>query len=145
MTDCCHSGSILDLPYVLDLTQGQFVESENPPATGVVVDPTTGRKTGKQRIPPGVKVLQLSGCSDPQTSKELTWTNNEGVITRRGGALTLSFLETVSGESSDQNITLSALAQKVKDTAAKQNQTPTVSCTYKIAVDTPFYNVFDGQ
>merc|ERR1711900_83293 len=97
---------------------------------------------GKQRIPAGVKVLQLSGCSDPQTSKELTWTNKEGVITRRGGALTLSFLETVKG--GDQ-ITLSALTQKVKDTAAKQNQTPTVSCTYKIAVDTPFYNVFDGQ
>merc|ERR1712139_319437 len=93
MLDCCHSGSALDLPYVLDVESRTFVRTRDQAANQALADynPEDGgaRPPGKRPIPDGIKIVQVAGCTDEQTSKELTWSNDEtGEITKRGGVLT---------------------------------------------------------
>merc|ERR1712096_316234 len=49
LTDCCHSGTIFDLPYRLDPQNGTFQES-GWKATGVTIDANTGQRRGKEPI-----------------------------------------------------------------------------------------------
>jgi hypothetical protein len=67
MMDCCHSGSIIDLPYVLKAT-GQGLKMERDP---------------KAKPNAGGLVIMVSGCMDNQTSADLG----------RGGAMSLSFAD----------------------------------------------------
>merc|ERR1712096_542405 len=123
MLDCCHSGSALDMPYYFDMAQGQFVPTNDPAVRPATAD---DQQQGKHAIPEGVRLIQISGCADDQTSKELTWSNQEtGVVTKRGGLLTLSFLEAVAGtkdgeEFHGDQITVKELATQLTEEGAKK-------------------------
>lgn len=67
--DCCHSGTILDLPYSWKYEDGDLVRKEN--------------KTGNdKRKSLNGEIIMLSGCLDSQTSKEIYFGNKaEGAFT----------------------------------------------------------------
>merc|ERR1711964_931833 len=75
MFDCCHSGTMMDLPY--NFKNGQFRKTSNP---------TTN-------LPDNSSVLYLSGCRDHEVSREHSQSFNRKRM--RGGMLTFSFLELV--------------------------------------------------
>merc|ERR1711964_557709 len=111
--DCCHSGSMLDLPYTLDTASDTFkLESGNAPKF-------------KRYCQNDVKIVQLSGCLDHQTSKELTW--HEGGEMKRGGLLTMSFMKQIE---KNDGATLLDLAENLKQAGASRTQEPKISCSY---------------
>lgn len=92
LTDCCHSGSIIDLPWRL---QGSSLVNENS-------------------LRPNANVIAISGCQDHQTSIEV---NGQGLATNAfiqhigssRDAFTLSrrMLETVHKQNKNQTISIS--------------------------------------
>lgn len=128
MFDCCHSGTMMDLPYYFDDTQGKFIR--NPKA----------EKVGKNK-----RILYLSGCGDAETSKELTWKYNDGSIKKRGGALTLGFLEAVQKDGDGDKISLKKLITFLVSKVKKRDQKPKLSCSVAVKPETQFAQMFDGK
>merc|ERR1711964_6942 len=127
--DCCHSGTLFDegLPWNLDLESQKW---------------QPWKRGGPMDTKCKGKVLYLSGAQDPEKAKELTWKNGD-VITKRGGAVTLMFLETVA-EHGDE-ITLIDLLNKIDSKVRKRNQRPQLYCTHKVDVNSPIHLAMDGD
>ena len=66
--DCCHSGSICDLPY-------NFVPDGNK------IVKTYEKDCNRELYKNSGKIIMISGCLDNQTSKEVSWTKSEGAFT----------------------------------------------------------------
>jgi GTP:adenosylcobinamide-phosphate guanylyltransferase len=89
LMDCCHSGTILDLPYVHTTNMGKtIIQSDNSK-----IYATYNNK----------KIVMISGCLDSQTSSDVyNIYNNDKDMTdyminndRAGGALTANFIKIV--------------------------------------------------
>lgn len=107
--DCCHSGSMLDLPHTLNAT------SE---AAAAATDETP-------------KIVMMSGCLDPQTSADAF----DMRCRRFGGALTNAILKIVREEPRIGIIDLHRAALKILQTEGF-GQHPIVSSTHPITNDT---------
>merc|ERR1712098_416357 len=127
MFDCCHSGTAMDLPYYFDDTTGKFLR--NPKA---------------QPVSKNKHVLYLSGCADGQLAQELTWKEN-GVITKRGGALIFKFLEAVENGNDGDKISLKKLITFIVSGVKKNKQKPALSCSVAVNPETQFAQMFDGK
>lgn len=129
MFDCCHSGSLLDLPFKYH--KGTFVVDKD---------------NAKNRVQEGVSVFYLAGCQDTEQAKEITWTNK--LIPwkkKRGGVLTLGFLKLVREHGDD--LTLTKLIDGLRDEVACHKQVPQLSSTMKVSnpEHTRFVECFDGK
>jgi len=123
MFDCCHSGTMLDLAYNWD--------------TGTGWTRSASAKTGSGCT----GVVFLSGCQDKETAQELTWTNG-GRVVKRGGALTLKFLDCLD-EKVNGNVGefMTFMIEGVK----AQRQRPCLSSSYEFDVTTKtFDELLDG-
>lgn len=88
--DCCHSGSILDLPYVTKSGFFSCTFARDRPANCVQWDPNA-------------RILCISGCKDSQTSADYNGS----------GAMTASLLQVL--KENDYHITVSDLVQKIRN------------------------------
>jgi hypothetical protein len=116
VTDCCHSGTILDLPYLWN-ESGRISKEHRLSEADIAALPT---------------VVSLSGCKDTQTSADggpLT-VNNEG-----SGALTAAFLATI--KKYNFNITYRQLLKNVNDLLEANGftQRPQLSSTKILDLD----------
>jgi len=117
MFDCCHSGSMMDLPYTFNW--GKFVE-----------EPNARHKLRSN-------VVYLSGCSDGETAKEISV---NGV---QGGALTLSWVNMIKQHG--DKLTLEILVKTVTAKVARYDQTPVLSSSKIISPKTKFCDLIDGN
>jgi len=102
LLDCCHSGTMFDLPYIY-LTS----LTENKP----VHAPNTSKKVCK------AKVVSISGCKDSQTSADAF------INSKYAGAMTWSFLKTVS--ETNYTVRLTELVEKMRQSlVGKYTQVP---------------------
>lgn len=106
LMDCCHSGSVLDLPhrYVGDLLHA----TENPDSD------ISG------------SVVMISGCMDRQTSADAY------IDSAYAGAMTSAFLKTV--EKHDYEVSFFALLEGMRDYLNKEDfeQVPQLSASFKM-------------
>ncbi|GJN41046.1 hypothetical protein PR202_gn00370 [Eleusine coracana subsp. coracana] len=82
--DTCHSGTILDLPYLCRISRTGFWQWENH-----------SRPSGKPKSTNGGLAISISGCSDSQTSEDTTAFSGDSTST---GAMTYSFIKAVESE-----------------------------------------------
>jgi metacaspase-1 len=117
--DCCHSGTIVDLPYRLC---GDVVTVEGEPVAG------------------GPRIVALSGCTDAQTSADAHNVLGKGTFT---GAMT-SCLLTALGEKKDFLEDLPELLKRLRDLLRAKgfSQVPQLTSTHDLRQD-PFRINFD--
>jgi hypothetical protein len=125
--DCCHSGTIMDLPYLFNQVGGKFKMIQN------------NSKSYKSLL--GKKIYALSGCRDDQTSADaynvysvLSDSDSKFQINnsnRAGGALTSSLLKLLNSNNS-LNFTniLPKLQTNLKN--SYYSQVPLLSTTVEI-------------
>lgn len=113
MFDCCHSGSILDLPIAYD--EGQLVPSGQNNRSKLV------------RLPPNI--FMISGCRDNQTSLDI-WIS---MWKSFGGAMT-TLLLLVLEQSPTKNLDLKTLQTRLKRAIKANNfeQLVLLSCSRQI-------------
>ncbi|GJN31671.1 hypothetical protein PR202_gn00029 [Eleusine coracana subsp. coracana] len=83
IVDTCHSGTILDLPYLCRISRTGYWQWENH-----------SRPSGEPKGTNGGLAISISGCSDSQTSEDTTVLS--GSIST--GAMTYSFIKAVESE-----------------------------------------------
>lgn len=115
-TDCCHSGTILDLPYTWKM-DGTYV---------------INHKLSQEELDNLAQVILISGCKDTQTSADggpIT-VDNEG-----SGALTGAFLQVLKNH--NYHITYRQLMTELTDLLKKNHfsQRPELSSTYLLDLD----------
>jgi hypothetical protein len=113
--DCCHSGSICDLPY-------NFIPNGNTIVKTFEKDCTmnTYRNSGQ--------IIMISGCLDNQTSKEVNWRQSEGAFT---GSLRRYLMTTKNNNCYDMLIELNkTIRQK-----GVRNQIIKISTNFDMSVD----------
>lgn len=119
VTDCCHSGTIMDLPYRWFSDGNYSVEQKLS-------------SEEKQSLP---NIVMLSGCDDTQTSSDGGYIAGSS---KGAGAMTAAFLETLK----DYNyvITYRQLLQGVHDRLRRGGftQKPQLSSTYYLDLDDYF-------
>jgi len=118
MFDCCHSGTMLDLPYQCRGSKSRgFRWSRNK------------RQENPKNDDPFV--LYLPGCEDTQTSKEVA----------RGGVLTSSFLDTFDHYGKDMS--LENFINKIQHLvhANADDQKPRLSCSHDISLKKSFSQI----
>lgn len=104
MYDCCHSGTVSDLPYTRDLVppgeevQARFIEPPADIARAIAEAASAAKGTSRNIAGPdtaedmsGSKkhVMTISGCRDNQTSADAT------INGQRQGAMTWALLESL--------------------------------------------------
>merc|ERR1711964_33613 len=123
--DCCHSGTMFDLPYIADPDTCKWSRD--------------GKVTENEPF-----FMYLSGCQDQQTAAEvITKTARHGAMTR---ALTQAIAK-LGDEVSLQKL-LTFLRQKLKKHKSKDGkpQKPNICCTRKVNLETTtFASMFDGN
>ncbi|MCH9631083.1 MAG: hypothetical protein S4CHLAM37_10960 [Chlamydiia bacterium] len=120
VTDCCHSGTIMDLPYKWTV-DGEYSFEQ-----------TTAPSSELKKLP---NVVMISGCKDKQTSAD------GGQITgvsKGAGALTAAYLETL--REYNYQITYRELLTKIRARLHDDgfDQVPQLSSTYKLNLDDYF-------
>lgn len=106
LLDCCHSGTMFDLPYIY-LTS---LADNKPTNTNI------NKKVCK------AKVVSISGCKDSQTSADAF------INSKYAGAMTWSFLKTVS--ETNYTVKLTELVEKMRQSlAGKYTQVPMLALT----------------
>merc|ERR1712217_978457 len=122
MLDCCHSGTALDLPFVVDMSSdGRTVRMG---------------KSKMRRGPPAeskADVIMISGCKDTQTSADVQ-AGSMGMA-KAAGAMTTAFRHCVN-----PSLTCEDLLVKMRDYLKRNNyvQVPQMSSEQYIQLDAPF-------
>eukprot|EP01060_Flectonema_neradi_P001388 TRINITY_DN10824_c2_g1_i1.p1 TRINITY_DN10824_c2_g1~~TRINITY_DN10824_c2_g1_i1.p1 ORF type:complete len:443 (+),score=72.96 TRINITY_DN10824_c2_g1_i1:90-1418(+) len=130
--DCCHSGTVLDLPYYC-LPQG------NPHNYVMMGDQMSERN----RV--NCDVLMISGCADSQTSADVRVVGEQFIELQSdrsaGGALTSAILITFS-QNPRQNLKM--LLQSLRTTLASKGfkQVPQISSSLPYDTRTTVYDLF---
>ena len=119
-TDCCHSGTIMDLPYRW-AKNGTYVLQQ--------------KKMSKKDLDALADVIMISGCKDSQTSADGGFMKDD---TKGSGAMTAAYLETLKYY--DFNLTYRQLIDKMHDLLVYHGyrQRPVLSSTRKINLDDYF-------
>lgn len=120
--DCCHSGSLADLRYEINVETGENVTvSENP----------------KCRAP----IIYISGCRDFECSLDVVHSE----FRSWGGALCFSILE-ILDDTKDADITWHELVKKSREYMIKHGypQRPQLSCSKVLSEDTKVCVSHDG-
>lgn len=117
--DCCHSGTIGDLPFMFG--PGGFVERE--------ADPAPGRECR-------AKVLLLSGCSDRQTSADACGVDVRNQFTGAMTSCLLGALRDAPELAGDALALLDALRKRLL--ARGFDQVPQLCASYDVAADRAF-------
>lgn len=114
--DCCHSATILDLPYKWRLDGSYTVEHH----------------LTKKELDSLPRVVMLSGCQDKQTSADGNLLTVDG---KSSGALTAAFLKVL--ESHDYHITYRQLLKEVEDLVriSGYSQIPELTSSYFLNLD----------
>lgn len=118
MFDCCHSGTLLELPY----------SCNNKMYKNDASDARCHKVNGDGDIG---KLVFLSGCKDNQTSADIG----------SGGALTLSFLKLVRSKS---NIKMEDFIIELHTRMRDFSQRPQLSANFKLTNKDTFADMFDG-
>ncbi|CAL4914704.1 unnamed protein product [Urochloa decumbens] len=104
IVDTCHSGTILDLPYLCRLSRTGYWQWENhyrPSGT-------------RQKIPNGGLAISISGCSDDQKSADASGFSESSSSSI--GAMTDSFIKAVEAEpGTTYGRLLGAMRAKIRD------------------------------
>ncbi|CAD6211403.1 unnamed protein product [Miscanthus lutarioriparius] len=85
IVDTCHSGTILDLPYLCRLSRTGYWQWENQ---------QTRLSSGETKCTSGGLAISISGCGDSQTSQDTTAFSGSAST----GAMTYSFIKAVESE-----------------------------------------------
>jgi len=125
--DCCHSGTMFDLPYSCDVENGQWAS------------------TGQPDYKDDGFFFYMSGCQDKQTSAE--------VITSKGsnGAMTTALCKLIqknAAEKKNINDFLASLRDRLKNKKSCDGnaQKPNMCCTVPFDLEkTSFKQMFDGK
>ncbi|XP_062215440.1 metacaspase-1-like [Phragmites australis] len=101
IVDTCHSGTILDLPYLCRLSRTGYRQWENH-----------CRPSGMAKRPNGGLAISISGCSDDQKSADASGFSESASI----GAMTDSFIKAVEAEpGTTYGRLLSAMRARIRD------------------------------
>ena len=125
--DCCHSGTLLDLPYLLSGTEQSLFVSGVPDRTA--------------RSEVEAEVVMFSGCRDNQTSSDVADTSMFGSTNNSaGGACTNAFLEVLYGRKNSKKITYITLLQKMRSSLRQKGfqQVPQLSATRRLNLYSDF-------
>ncbi|XP_057837256.1 metacaspase-1 [Cryptomeria japonica] len=111
--DACHSGTVLDLPFLCRLNRnGQFVWEDHRPRTGVWKGTNGG------------EAISISGCDDNQTSAD---TSALSKITSTG-AMTYCFIQAIEkGFGTNYGSLLNAMRNTIRETGASSGGGPVTS------------------
>ncbi|PAN49359.1 hypothetical protein PAHAL_9G443700 [Panicum hallii] len=103
VVDTCHSGTILDLPYLCRLSRTGYWQWENH-----------DRPSGARKRPNGGLAISISGCSDDQKSADASGFSSESSSSI--GAMTDSFIKAVEAEpGTTYGRLLSAMRARIRD------------------------------
>lgn len=105
--DACHSGTVLDLPYLCRMNRsGQYAWEDHRPRSGVWKGSNGG------------EVISFSGCDDHQTSAD---TSALSKITSTG-AMTFCFIQAIEhGQSATYGTMLNSMRQAIRSTGNSSN------------------------
>lgn len=119
-TDCCHSGTIMDLPYKWNKT-GSYVLQQ--------------KKMTDAELDALADVVMISGCRDSQTSADGGFMKD---ASKGSGAMTAAYLETLAYY--NHHLTYRQLIEKMHDLLIYHGyqQRPVLSSTRKIDLDDYF-------
>nr|ACG47515.1 LOL3 [Zea mays] len=87
IVDTCHSGTILDLPYLCLLSRTGYWQWENQQTARLSA-------SGETKCTSGGLAISISGCGDSQTSQDTTALSGSAST----GAMTYSFIKAVESE-----------------------------------------------
>lgn len=112
--DCCHSGTVCDLPWVFEFSNGNINKNK---ISNIIID--------------NQKIFMISGCKDDQTSLDTI-----NLLDQRVGAFTNSFLECL--RKNHHNIDILSLYKSICNDLIKNgySQIPILSST----TEEPKYN-----
>ncbi|KAG2551502.1 metacaspase-1-like isoform X2 [Panicum virgatum] len=103
VVDTCHSGTILDLPYLCRLSRTGYWQWENH-----------DRPSGARKRPNGGLAISISGCSDDQKSADASGFSESSSSSI--GAMTDSFIKAVEAEpGTTYGRLLSAMRARIRD------------------------------
>jgi len=120
--DCCHSGTMFDLPYKCDTQNCQW------------------DKTGQTDYKNDGFFFYLSGCQDNQTAKEIK--NAQG---GSNGAMT-TYLCKMIRQNKLQSMNIREFLSDLRSNLAKRDQIPNICCTEPFPLQkTTFKQMFDGE
>jgi len=139
--DCCHSGSMFDLPYILDPDANEFKR-----------DP---QNTDKDPEDHGF-FLYISGCQDNQVSQELKTKCKLTGKTKREGNMTKNMMKLIYSNKEEANLDsfLEQLRQGIENTNVAKDQShnkglaqkPNMCCTRPLDVHKySLKMMFDGK
>jgi hypothetical protein len=94
IVDTCHSGTILDLPYLCRLSRTGYWQWENQQTTRLSSSSGGGGETATSKCTSGGLAISISGCGDSQTSQDTTAFSGSAST----GAMTYSFIKAVESE-----------------------------------------------
>lgn len=123
ISDCCHSGTVLDLPYQYNLDKNLDSEVK-------ITEPSPQVVNKDIDLP---KVIMLSGCRDDQTSSDIRFNTGESF-----GALTNALLIVLQGSRHKQGIlTYRQLLEELRSQLQNYSQSPVLSSTFALSLDEP--------
>lgn len=117
-TDCCHSGTILDLPYRYNKDGSYQLQGRH----------------SKEDLARLADVVMISGCRDDQTSADGGFMQ----ASKGSGAMTAAYLETLKAH--QFNLTYRQLINTMHRLLRKHGylQKPVLSTTHPVSLDDPF-------
>lgn len=119
--DSCHSGTVLDLPYLYDSEQSKFID-------GVTPDARIRRYSQAQ-------VFCFSGCGDSEESESVVMPGQS-----IGGLMTFAFIHVFS---CTQSLTFQSVSEQIRAfvhaTLPDARQHPQFSCSNPLDTTLPFY------